>query len=801
MNEVHQNDAPSAACYSSLIDGGAIGVFVLRDGCFSFVNKRFAGIVEQEERALIGRPFLDLVEPDDQAQARSALSESTSASPVVLKLRTATERPCVCEIHLRADQAENGDPQREALVRDITQQSRLMQLHRSVLGLGEVILGEHDIDRILQLVLDTITEYSGFRRAVLSLYDLSIPVPFDGDVIKILSSGLSADERHALAREEPMPVEERQLAFDDQFRLGPAYYIPHDRTPWGHSVGLEGTVTIDGWDKDDYLFIPLRGTAGIIGSISVDDPVDRSAPTIASIEPVAYLANFAALAVERVFKLHQLRRHKERLHGLWAFASELARVTSVETLCNLASRRILDDMDYDYCAIWIVDGTDLVKMGLAAKPIFPAREIPPLGLRAPVEADKGITRWAVKYGEPVIVPDVQADSRYNGTRSSIRSVIAIPLIGVRGPLGVIGVESRQLAAFGEQDLEILSALANQMTVTIAALHRHEALQRINAHGQRLVTATTVEQVVAGTLDFLTQQFDYHLCVVFLCDENGTLEIRGCRGSYADEGVDVGWVLPDGKGVVSWVARNRRPVLVSDVTSDPRYYAAFSGTRSELAVPVLSGDQLLGILNVESPRTGFFDDEDRQLLEVVSNHLGIALSNIASQASLREQAIRDPLTGLYNRHYFNSVIAPELSRSDRYDHPLTLMMIDLDAFRTVNNRYGHLKGDDVLSAIAHLLEESVRSADRVIRYGGDEFLIFMPETREEADAVASRLRQRLPRLLRQCGIGAVSLDLSIGVYVRMPDDALSLESILEEVDRRMYADKRGRRQDRADEYRH
>jgi len=800
MTNPNGSERLSSARYSSLIESASIGLFEIGDGRFSFVNEELSSIVGRESGELVGTLFLDLVEPDDLAQARLALSEPSTSSPLLLRLRTKRERPALCEIYLSACRLDDGVRRHDAIVRDITQQSRLSHLHRSVLELGEVILGEQDIDSILQLVLDTITEYSGFRRAVLSLYDLSIPIPFDGDVFKILSSGLSPEERIALAEEPPMPVEERHMVFDDQFRLGPAYYIPHDRTPWGHEAGLEGTVTIDGWDKDDFLFIPLRGTAGIIGSISVDDPLDRSAPTVASIEPVAYLANFAALAVERVFKLHQLRRHKERLHGLWAFASELARVTSVETLCSLASRRILDDMDYDYCAIWIVDGTELVQLGLAAKPIFPAREIPQLGMRAPLEADRGITRWAMKYGEPVIVPDVQIDERYNGIRASIRSVIAIPLIGLRGSLGVIGVESRQLAAFGEQDLEILSALANQMTVTISALHRHEALQRINAHGQRLVTATTIEQVVAGTLDFLAQQFDYHLCAVFLRDETGTLTIHGCRGSYTEEGVDVGWVLPTGKGVVSWVARNRRPVLVSDVASDPRYYAAFSGTRSELAVPVLSGDQLLGILNVESPRAGFFDDEDRQLLEVVANHLGIALSNIASQASLREQAIRDPLTGLYNRHYFNSVIAPELSRSDRYEHPLTLMMIDLDGFRTVNNHYGHLKGDDVLTAIARLLEESVRSADRVIRYGGDEFLIFMPETRGEAGAIAARLRQRLPRVLGQCGIGAVSLDLSIGVYVRMPDDALSLESILEEVDRRMYVDKRERHHERADEYR-
>jgi len=327
------------------------------------------------------------------------------------------------------------------------------------------------------------------------------------------------------------------------------------------------------------------------------------------------------------------------------------------------------------------------------------------------------------------------------------------------------------------------------------------LNRIYAFGQRVATASAVDQVVSSTLDFLINQFDFEHSELFLRDAKGNLAIEDVRGPYKHTGVVRGWTLPTGRGIIGWVARNKRGVLVEDVAGDPRYYESFPETRSELAIPVLASNKLLGVLNIESPYPAFFDNEDRQLLEVIANHLAIALSNLASQDSLRDLAIRDPLTGLYNRHYFNSIIAPELNRSDRYQHSLTLMMIDVDGFRAINNHFGHLKGDEVLKEVAIFLGENVRSSDRVIRYGGDEFLVFMPETDKEAPPVADRLRDRMSAVPRRTGIHGIDIGLSIGLYTRRPRDERTLEAILEEVDRRMYADKRRQHVDRAHDYRH
>ncbi|MFQ6117940.1 MAG: GGDEF domain-containing protein, partial [Candidatus Bipolaricaulia bacterium] len=134
------------------------------------------------------------------------------------------------------------------------------------------------------------------------------------------------------------------------------------------------------------------------------------------------------------------------------------------------------------------------------------------------------------------------------------------------------------------------------------------------------------------------------------------------------------------------------------------------------------------------------EEDELVLESLAGQMAIALSNIKRKRELRELSLRDPLTGLYNRRHLGEAVARELERGRRYGHSLAFLMIDLDNFREVNNRYGHLKGDEVLCEIAELLVRNVRATDMVFRYGGDEFLILMPETDSEAQQAIERLKR-------------------------------------------------------------
>jgi len=198
---------------------------------------------------------------------------------------------------------------------------------------------------------------------------------------------------------------------------------------------------------------------------------------------------------------------------------------------------------------------------------------------------------------------------------------------------------------------------------------------------------------------------------------------------------------------------------------------------------------IGVFQVASKTEDAFTEEDARLLELLLGHTAEALKRIHLQNKLKEQAIRDPLTGVYNRYYLNELLAQESARSKRYDRPIAFLMIDIDRFKEINDRFGHQMGDRVLRETAKLLEEQVRDSDIVVRYGGDEFLIILPETIDEIDALKERIHKEVARygdILKPLDF---PITLSIGSAYWNPDDSNALKTILAEADRRMYEAKR------------
>jgi len=156
-----------------------------------------------------------------------------------------------------------------------------------------------------------------------------------------------------------------------------------------------------------------------------------------------------------------------------------------------------------------------------------------------------------------------------------------------------------------------------------------------------------------------------------------------------------------------------------------------------------------------------------------------------EEKLSHMAHHDALTGVYNRHYLDELLEQEAKRAERYKHPIGMLMIDVNRFKEINDRFGHQAGDKVLQAIAALLEETVRETDIVVRYGGDEFLLICPETNGEIEAIKKRILQAMTN---QEAIGQLidfPVTLSIGTAHWVPDSGRSIDRVLAEADRRMY----------------
>lgn len=192
----------------------------------------------------------------------------------------------------------------------------------------------------------------------------------------------------------------------------------------------------------------------------------------------------------------------------------------------------------------------------------------------------------------------------------------------------------------------------------------------------------------------------------------------------------------------------------------------------LGFPIKLGEDQIGVYGI------YRDITHRKALE--ARHRQDA-------AKLERLALYDALTGLHNRHHLDRLLSQELERAQRYGHPLSLLMLDLDGFKQVNDRLGHLKGDEVLRGVGRLIHEALRESDLAFRYGGDEFLLLLVETNGSAIHAAERLQTALQQWVRQCRLG-LPLSFSVGQVTWLPGMDTDGEALLREADRQLNREK-------------
>ncbi|MBV9181324.1 MAG: diguanylate cyclase, partial [Acidobacteria bacterium] len=222
------------------------------------------------------------------------------------------------------------------------------------------------------------------------------------------------------------------------------------------------------------------------------------------------------------------------------------------------------------------------------------------------------------------------------------------------------------------------------------------------------------------------------------------------------------------------------------------------SRSVLCIPITYGDTLLGVLNVESEQERAFSEEDQLVMNTLADLLATALHNSFVFQKLQQQSITDGLTSIKTRRFFWEALTAEWKRASRSGRPFSVVLIDLDKFKEVNDTFGHMEGDLVLARVGRLLEQKCRQSNVVARYGGDEFVILMPETGvDQAQILAERLRLWLatdPMLSEHKITG------SFGV-ASFPVHGLSAEDIIRVADAGMYVSKKagGDRVSTAEDY--
>jgi diguanylate cyclase (GGDEF)-like protein len=385
----------------------------------------------------------------------------------------------------------------------------------------------------------------------------------------------------------------------------------------------------------------------------------------------------------------------------------------------------------------------------------------------------------------------------------VRCFLGVPVIDrgqVRGALCADRVIDRPFSAQEEELLrgaiaQALRAIENERVFVQLERSKREQSHLYRA-SQALGEALTEEQVIDAGLAAARDIAPYDFAAITFYDAKArTHRVRKVVG----EGAETLRALTfrDNTSLTAMAVKNRH-YLPYRGEFDPRQQVVFTkranlhGMRSLLIVPLVVREDAIGTLALAAHRSDAFNDAVRPTLQVLANQLAVALSNAAAVRRLEEMATTDGLTGCLNKRAFLEELDAKLRSAERFGRKLSLLVTDIDHFKTVNDTYGHDVGDVVIKGLGSLLMRVKRDTDIVARFGGEEFCVLCEETDTEGAVIlAERLREELGLTAFTTDLGKLSVTCSVGVST-FPKDARTPADLFKITDQALYAAKRSGR---------
>jgi len=306
--------------------------------------------------------------------------------------------------------------------------------------------------------------------------------------------------------------------------------------------------------------------------------------------------------------------------------------------------------------------------------------------------------------------------------------------------------------------------------------------------QETTAVLDLDTLLGRIVSIIREVMGYYMVSILLPGVKAS-ELRvGAQSGYA---VDItGLTIPLDQGITGWVYTNGVAQIIPDVKAESRYIGLDDQVRSELAFPLISRGHVVGVLNAESQHADAFSEADVALMSAVGSQLASSLEVAQLHDSLKREASHDPLTRLNNRRLFLERIHQQIIKATAGGDSFSVLFLDVDQLKRINDTYGHLAGDALLREVSNALTDAVRGEDVVARYGGDEFVVLLPATGALAAAiVAQRISDGIARHRFMAGrdllqIPGVSLGLST-----FPQDGTTAEELLAAADATLYQQKR------------
>jgi diguanylate cyclase (GGDEF)-like protein len=512
----------------------------------------------------------------------------------------------------------------------------------------------------------------------------------------------------------------------------------------------------------------------------------------------------------------ELRKNQERAEALASLSQSLSEAGLDYKMILSSVAQGIGGLFGDTCVIRLLSETDnWLDLSAFYSPLQSGKsDLDDWLVASRHPANQGYWKEVITEGAPVLIAHLEVEDVEQLSSTDFKSEKAVPespslmITPMRTMQGVIGAITLARTSgrrpYHSEDLDLLKELAQRSAFAIESARLYESEARRLHELDSLYSAT---RALLTTLDYdtlLGRILDAAISAIpatekgilnLMAPETGKLEIRAMFG-YKDPRIRTSTKRRI-HGYTALAIQQRKPMLIHDATMEGLYgllegEAEDLPVRSIIIAPLILDDQALGALILSASNRSAFTQDDLRLLESFAATISAAINNSLLHSRMQRLAITDSVTNLYNRRGFYELARREIERARRFGHSLSVIMMDLDQLKSVNDTYGHAVGDQVLRTLADRLSQHVREFDILCRYGGDEFALLLPETDLfMASSVAERLRASIADDPIITDGGPVPVTISLGV-TKATLNTTNLEELLKSADRALYAAKQSGR---------
>jgi diguanylate cyclase (GGDEF)-like protein len=525
------------------------------------------------------------------------------------------------------------------------------------------------------------------------------------------------------------------------------------------------------WSVDEVIGV-LKVTSDLAGALSDSD-----------VEIVHKLADRFGLVLSNLRRIDELERRSDQIRVLERVTSTIGRM--VPTQASIADVvRELQSVWGERSEIALVSDNRLFFHG--PDPHAIARE--PAWIREGLPVESGITGRVVRTGEPEFVREVDADPDFVERAGTTGSEIVVPIKVDQQTIGVLNVESTVDRPLDEIDFETLNIIGNHLGIALSNYHAFsseqsarkglEAVQRVSSIVSQTLDPEEALRLIAETLAAVLH---YPIVAVEVISES-TLRLAAsfgfAPGNYERQPIE--------SGMVGRAIELGEIEFVPDLSSASPELLLRDDATCGVYVPIRTGSTITGVLTVQGTDERTLTDWDVNILRTFAENVGVLLANTRTYDEMRNTASLDSITGVANHRFFQQRMRQMIEHARRDEQELSLLVIDIDSFKDLNDRFGHIEGDHVLVEIAQRLNSQLRGEDLLARYAGDEFVVILPgvNMRVSLEIAARLLRAVRSRPFEMTNGETVVVTLSIGAAT-YPEDATGDEELIGAADTAMY----------------